>query len=278
MRRLLMALFLTCLILPASAQAPPPKPAPGFPVPFRLTETKHVLVRAKINGKGPFNFIMDTGAPALFVGTAVCKQLGVTADNDGWGTFDRFEVEGGLVIARAQGKIEDPFQLEGMNRMGLAGVELHGVLGYNLLARYRIELDFTKDRMTWTPLPFEPGLPEGLTGKAPGGVDAMAGMAKVMSLLVGKKGVPETKPRGVLGVEWADKDGVTITAVHKDSPAAVAGLLPGDRLTHVEDKEVKTRADLQRQAAALTAGTRVRLTVQRGQETRNLVVPLGKGF
>ena len=30
-----------------------------------MTTFQHVLVRAKINGKGPFNFILDTGAPAL---------------------------------------------------------------------------------------------------------------------------------------------------------------------------------------------------------------------
>src|SRR5262249_58255048 len=70
-------------------------------VPFRLTDTKHVLIRAKINGKGPFNFILDMGAPALFVGTAVCKKLGIEADMRGWGTFDRFEVEGGLVLEQA---------------------------------------------------------------------------------------------------------------------------------------------------------------------------------
>ena len=38
----------------------------SFEVPYRLTAVKHIVVRAKINGKGPFNFILDTGAPALF--------------------------------------------------------------------------------------------------------------------------------------------------------------------------------------------------------------------
>ena len=46
---------------------------------------KHILVRAKINGKGPFNFILDTGAPALFVSTKVCDKIGVKSDKKGWG-------------------------------------------------------------------------------------------------------------------------------------------------------------------------------------------------
>src|SRR5579872_5891192 len=95
------------------------KAAPrSFEVPYRLTVPKHVLVRAKINGKGPFNFILDTGAPALFVATPVCKMLGVEADRNGWGTFDRFEIEGGVVLTKLRGRVETPFQLEGMNGMG----------------------------------------------------------------------------------------------------------------------------------------------------------------
>ena len=45
-------------------------------VPFKLTDTQHVMVRAKINGKGPFNFIIDTGAPLLYVSIPVAKKLG----------------------------------------------------------------------------------------------------------------------------------------------------------------------------------------------------------
>ena len=68
-----------CVALSLLCLAPPPraeerkkeeiKKTEGktFQVPYKLTEVKHVLIRAKINGKGPFNFIIDTGAPALFV-------------------------------------------------------------------------------------------------------------------------------------------------------------------------------------------------------------------
>ena len=32
-----------------------------FRVPYRLTDTNHYLVRVRINGKGPFNFLVDSG-------------------------------------------------------------------------------------------------------------------------------------------------------------------------------------------------------------------------
>ena len=44
-----------------------------------------------------------------------------------------------------------------MNGLGLAGVELHGMIGYNILARYRMDIDFTKDKMVWTPLELQAG-------------------------------------------------------------------------------------------------------------------------
>jgi serine protease DegQ len=253
--------------------------AAAIQVPFSLTETKHVVVRAKINGKGPYNFIVDTGAPALFVSTPVCKKLNIEPDKDGWGTFDKFEVEGGVVLEKAKGKVADPFQLEGMNRMGLAGMQLHGVIGYTVLARFRIELDFTRDKMAWTPLKFDPGLPEGLEGKAPGGVEAMAGMAKVMSMLMGKRAEREIKPRGFLGVELASKDSaVTIAAVLKDSPAAEAGLQTGDRITQFQGQDVKNEADLLHRAGAVAVGDSVRLTVIRGSDSHQITVKAGKGL
>src|SRR5947209_18244540 len=78
---------LSLLCLAPSPRAEPPKKeevkkteGKTFQVPYKLTEVKHVLIRAKINGKGPFNFILDTGAPALFVSTALAKKLRVEPD------------------------------------------------------------------------------------------------------------------------------------------------------------------------------------------------------
>src|SRR6516165_5634433 len=105
---------------PLRADEPKKVEAKALQVPYTVTNTKHILIRAKINGKGPYNLIVDTGAPALFVSTAVCTKLGVKPDKKGWGTFDQFEIEGGVVIKEARGRIEDPFQLEGMNGLGLA--------------------------------------------------------------------------------------------------------------------------------------------------------------
>src|SRR5258708_30160729 len=80
---------------PRSRNSVPQKQAEVYWVPYRLSDVKHVVVRIKINGKGPFNFIVDTGAPAVYIGTAVAKELGINIDGkEGDHTFDSFEVEG----------------------------------------------------------------------------------------------------------------------------------------------------------------------------------------
>src|SRR5688572_1102375 len=100
----------------------PKKDARPVQVPYRLTDTHHVLVRAKINGKGPFNFIVDTGCPVLLVSTPVGKQIGLGTDSKGWAVIDKLELEGGLTQEQVKVRVETPFQFEGMNSMGLPGV------------------------------------------------------------------------------------------------------------------------------------------------------------
>src|ERR1019366_4281832 len=54
-------------------------------VPFRLTDTHHTLVRVKINGKGPFNFVVDTGCPVFLIAEPVPEKIGL---KKGWVTLD----------------------------------------------------------------------------------------------------------------------------------------------------------------------------------------------
>jgi membrane-associated protease RseP (regulator of RpoE activity) len=267
---------------PALRAEEPAKPdAQPIEVPYRTTIPKHIMVRAKINGKGPFNFILDTGAPALFVSTAVAKKLGVDPDKNGWGTFDKFEIEGGVVIPKAKGRIEDPFQLEGMNGLGLAGAELHGIIGYNILAHYKMEIDFTKDKMVWTPLNFEPEAPKGMGGKGgAGGLEIMGTIMKMFGAFLGKKATPEVAPRGFLGVELELKgdDIVIVKAVLEKSPAAKAGVKAGDRITKVKGRSIENIEDIQRFLKKLKADEPVSLTVERDNEKMEISFTTGEGL
>jgi hypothetical protein len=270
-----------CGLLPAAGLADDPKPAAApskFEVPYKLTETQHVLVRAKINGKGPFNMILDTGAPAVFITKGLAKKVGVDIDEKGWGIFKSFEVEGGLKVDRVKSRVEDLVQLEGMNSMGLAGVELHGVIGYNVLARYRVGYDFTADKLSFEHLAgFDPPAPEKIDAKGDD-IQSMGPLIKLLAAMSGIKPNFETAPRGFLGVEFDDADAVVVKKVYAGSPAEKAGIKPGDVIEAVKAVDVGSGKDLARALAKAGVGTKLTVTVKRGGKSEELTVELGRGL
>ena len=277
-RWLLIALFIS---MPVLARADEPKKADAKPglVPYRLTDTHHTLVRLKINGKGPFNFIVDTGCPVLLIAEPVGKKIGLKVEK-GWSTLESLQLEGGLELNNVKARVETPFQIEGMNGMGLAGVELHGLMGYTVLAKYKMEFDFTKKQMAWTPLKFDPPPPLPLGGKAPtGGMDTMVALVRFLTYLAGIGPPPPPQPRGFFGFELAEADKqITVAHVLPKSPAADAGLKNGDRILEADGKEVNAVNDLLQRAAKMTAGKTLTLTIERAKEKMELKITAGDGL
>ena len=220
----------------------PKKAEPGM-VPFQLTNTHHTLVRVKINGKGPFNFVVDTGCPVFLIAEPVAAKVGLKTAK-GWVTLDKLELEGGLELTKVPARVETPFQIEGMNAMGLPGIELHGLMGYTVLAKYKMEFDFTKRQMVWTPVKAEP-LPPVL--------------------------------RGFFGFEMEEKNSaVYVAKVLGDSPAAKAGLMKGDRILSIEAKEVSTISELQERTSKFTPGKTATFGIERGKEKLELKITSGE--
>jgi len=281
MRLCLTAVTTVLIALPVRAadDKPPSKP---IQVPYRLTATNHVHVRAKINGKGPFNFIVDTGAPALFVATKVADKAGVRVNKEGLSTLDRFEIEGGVVIEKCKGRVMDLFQMDGINGMGLAGVELHGVIGYNVLSRYRIEYDFNRDKLAWTPLEFEsPALSGRVGGRGgPAGLELVGRLMKFAGGMIGVKPNLAVAPRGFLGAELAaaGENGVKVTRVLAGGPADNAGLRAGDRVKSMAEKRVASVADAGAIVATMSEGAKLSITIDRDGHDREIVVELGSGL
>jgi serine protease DegQ len=272
-----------CGLLPALARADDPKPAEKpvkFAVPYKLTDTKHVLVRAKINGKGPFNMILDTGAPAVFITKPLAKKVGVDIDKKGWGSLDSFEIEGGLTVDKVKTRVEDLVQIDGMNSMGLAGVELHGVIGYNVLARFRIEYDFTADKLSFERLVgFNPPDPVKLDAKGGDDIQSMGPMIKMLAALTGIRPNFATAPRGFVGIEFDDAKGaVVVKKVYAGSPAEKAGIKVGDTIEGIKATNVESGQDMARALAKAGVGTKLTFSVKRGDKTEELKVELGRGL
>lgn len=246
-------------------------------VPFRLSDTNHTIVRVKINGKGPFNFVVDTGCPVMLISEPVGKKLGF---EKGWAVLNSLEFEGGLELTKLKSRIETPFQIEGMNGMGLAGVELHGLMGYTVLAKYKMEFDYTQKQMTWTPLKSEPLAPVALGGKAAtGGMDMMVGLVRLLTWFAGIGPAPPPQPRGFFGFELDAKDNkVFVAGVLTKAPADEAGLKAGDRIVMIGTREIRLPTDVHLEAGKLTAGKTMTLTIERDKEQREIKIIAGDGL
>ncbi len=276
------------MVGPGDDREDDPQVGKSFRVPYRLTLTNHYLVRVRINGKGPFNFLVDTGAPALFVGTEAAKKIGLEPPegNRFWTKLDRLDIEGGATLRGINARVEDPFQLTGMNALGLPGATIDGILGFTVLARFKMEFDPTQDRMTWTRLDFrpeDPFVPEDPRDReAPAEVQAMSmigGAMKLASVFIGKQPEDILHVQGLIGLELVESGGdVAVKSVLPDTPAAKADIRPGDVLVEVHDLTVEGLAKAHEAIAKVRPGDRVVLKLRRGSEAIERTVTSVEGF
>lgn len=285
MRRLpILALFVATAAVASDAPAESPVGS-TFQVPYHLTLTNHYLVRVRINGKGPFNFLVDTGAPALYVGTEAARKIDLAPSRTSyWTEIDRFDIEGGAVLKHLKARVEDPFQLIGMNEMGLPGARIDGILGFTVLARFRMEFDPTKDRLTWTRLnyePKEPPVPNRADRELPPELqmmNLMGPLAKFLGLFL-KQPEEQLHPRGFLGFLVQEADGqARVAHVLPDTPAAKAGLKPGDRLLKLNGDDVSSFTEAWKAIAQVKSGQEVTLAVKRGPGKMELTLTAGEGL
>lgn len=121
-------------------------------VPFWL-EGNHVLFDARVNGKGPFTMILDTGGLAvLTVATAKTLAVRATGNTAVGGIGDKAESSGyvhGLDV-----QIGD-FMLHGQTAMVMdlpnsppPTRAMQGMLGYELLRRVIVEVDYKTNTLT----------------------------------------------------------------------------------------------------------------------------------
>jgi hypothetical protein len=272
--------LLPLLALPLLFAADAPK-AKTFEVPYKTTLPKHIVVRVKINKKGPFNFILDTGAPAMIIATKVGDKAGLENGDDGWATMDRLEIEGGPVILKTKARVETPFQLEGMNGLGMAGMEIHGMMGYHIIARYRMEIDFTRDKMTWTEIDHDIPAP-GRIRKGAGGAGGLEVMGQVMKGLggfLGRKANPDITLRGFVGLTLENGDEFpTVTGVLEGGPAGKAGVRKGDLVVKVNDRTVTSVGDVLRLAGRKPAGDEMTIRVKRKDGEKDITFKTGEGI
>jgi predicted aspartyl protease len=120
------------------------------PIPFRFSEKKPLLiVSALVNGRGPLNFALDTGASLTVVSPGVARRARLPSD----GARDKAIGAGGrlpVIFASVDSLEVGDVQAAGlevaimqMSPISRAiGLRLDGILGLNFLQKYRVTIDY----------------------------------------------------------------------------------------------------------------------------------------
>jgi hypothetical protein len=273
-RHLIAALGVLVLVAATCADEPKAKPVA---VPFELLKTKHMTVQIKVNGKGPYRVIFDTGAPVTVLNNKIAKESGLLRGakkpaiglfgGGGQATAETLQV-GDLVARDVPVIVMDHPTVAAVSRV-LGPID--GIVGFPFFARYRMTLDYQKQEMTFIPNSYDP----------PDVMQAM--MAALLTLRDKPQGKDVLAPAAQWGMVVAkesndDAAGVTIKEVLPGGAAAAAGLKAGDRLLTLDGRWTDTVHDAYRAAGHVKAGSAVPVTVQRDGKAVELTVKPAAGL
>jgi predicted aspartyl protease len=108
-----------------------------------------VLVDVHANGRGPFQFAIDTGTSTTAIAPKLAKQLGVASSAIGAGTTAgaHVDVSAGIVKSfQVAGAKIDNMTVVVANFLEMlsnaVGPELDGIVGYNFLRSYKVVFDY----------------------------------------------------------------------------------------------------------------------------------------
>jgi hypothetical protein len=267
-------MVLVLLTGPAWADAPEQTPVK---VPFQLLPSQHMTVMVKVNGKGPYRLVFDTGAPIILLTNKIARETGVlTKDHKTppfalFGSVGQFKIKtlelGGLKAHNLGAVVMDHPTVAAMAK---AVGPIEGIVGFSFFARYRMTIDYQAKELTFVPTNFDP--PDML--------------AKLTTMLLAPKGKTNKRviaPAGQWGLRVGKESddeaaGVVIEEVLSQSPAAQAGLRKGDRLLTLDGRWTDTVLDCYAAASHVPAGTTARVTILRDGKEMEFSVRVQAGL
>ena len=260
----------------AGAQAPPVAKSKPATVPFEMLPSNHMVVRAKLNGKGPFRLVFDLGAPITLLSNKASEAAGVVDKNArksmifamrGESEVGTLQV-GDLTARKLPVIVLDHPALRALG--GLLGKPLDGIIGFTFFARYKTTIDYQSRTMTFEPVDYEvrnlmKDLPERMAGPKE---------ARRRFLDPGAYfGLNVGDPVGGL-----DAPGVPIVHVARDSPAARAGLKPGDVLTGMDGRWITSITDAYAAASGVSPEKSIAITILRNGKPVSLSITPSVGL
>ena len=255
---------------PSQPTAQPEKAKTKAVVPFEMLPTNHMLVEARINGKGPYHLIFDLGAPVTLLSNRVSEATGVVKASAprsflfgmrGEAEVDKLQV-GELTATKLPVIVLDHPISKALEDM--TGRQIDGLMGFTFFARYKTTIDYHAHKMTFEPIDYQvrdllKELPDRLMGPK-------VARHRVLAPL-GLWGLRLGEPTGGL-----DSPGVPIVEVHGGSAAARAGLKPGDVLITLDGRWTTSIADVFHAAADIEPGRETAVVIHRDGKEQTITV------
>jgi predicted aspartyl protease len=126
-------------------------------VPIRLASPAKplLLIDVHLNGRGPFQFAMDTGTSTTAITPQLANLLGISNSPVGMGTTAGAQVDvragniesfqlGGAKIDNMTVVVADFFEM----LSAAIGAKLDGIVGYNFLRNYKVGIDYPGETLT----------------------------------------------------------------------------------------------------------------------------------
>ncbi len=123
------------------------------PIPFDF-DSAHIIIEASLNGRPPIGWILDTGADQEVVNAPRMAEFGLrsyakSATTGGGGTAD-YEYAAGATFTLPGVELRNQ-HVAVLDQTGLEralGTPLGGILGYDFISRFVIEIDYDKKLLT----------------------------------------------------------------------------------------------------------------------------------
>lgn len=273
------ALFLALAV--GVARADEPKKVEPKRVGFEKLKSGHIAVQIKINGKGPYRLIFDTGAPMMLINNRIAKEAGVIDKNTKTSPFQLFGAQGQFSIKE--------FEMGDLKAADVATVvmdhptvaqmaqifgPIDGIVGFPFFARYRMTIDYQAKEFTFVPVDFKPtNIFDSLMEMMQGGLGGGPKKGKVTIL------APAAQWGFVADKSAKDTEaGVEIQEVMKGSAAEKAGLKSSDRLLTLDGRWTDTMLDLFEAASYVKPGSTVPIEIKRDGKKIELKVTPTKGL
>lgn len=242
-------------------------------VPFETLKSGHMAVSVKVNGKGPYLLVFDTGAPMSLVNNKLAEEAGLLK-----GTlkspFAMFGAQGAVKVKKlevgdqavedVEAIVMDHPTVDALGRG--VGKTLYGIVGFPFFARFKMTLDYKAKTMTLIPSGYRPP-------------DVMKAMTGAMLGSGWKTLAPSAQWGLIAEKETGDvEDGVDVKSVVPGSASEKAGIKRGDRILTLDGRWTDSLKDLWEAAGFVKADTTVVVKVRRGGKEMELKVTPVRGL